>query len=109
MSKIIDLGTIVKEPLVFQNCPDGKTYNIPGGISTEFVLQIQKMQTDLNGLTEGESVDKLFDILVIILNLDKEKNVDKEYVKMHFDNIRLINAIVNSVMEHINEIANDPN
>lgn len=109
MSKIIDLGTIIKEPLVFKNCPDGKTYTIPGGISTDFVLQIQKLQGDLNGLTEGESVDKLFDILVIILNLDKEKNVDKEYVKMHFNDIRIINAIVNSVMEHINEIANDPN
>lgn len=110
MGKIIDLGTIVKEPLIFERCPDGETYEIPGGISTEFVLKVQKLQGDIqSGMSEEESMDKLFDILVMILNLDKSKRVDKTYAKKHFDNIKVINVIIDAVMKHINDISNDLN
>lgn len=110
MGKIIDLGTIVKEPLIFEGCPDGNTYEIPGGISTDFVLTVQKLQGDIqSGMSEEESIDKLFDILVMVLNLDKTKSVDKAYAKKHFDNIKIINVIIDSVMKHINDISNDLN
>lgn len=109
MGRIIDLGTMVKEPLTFNNCPDGKTYIIPGGISTEFVLSIQKIQGETKDLTEEESIDKLFDIVTMILSLDKSKEVNKNYVKKHFDNIRILNAITEELMRHIAEVTNDPN
>lgn len=110
MSNVVDLGVLVKEPLIFKNCPDGRDYTIPGEISTKFVIKLSHYQQEIQNLNDNEeAIKKMKQIVVDILNLDKEKNVDLNYINEHFDNIHVLKTIVEQMMLHIQKIANDPN
>ena len=43
----------------------------------------------------------MIDFVVDILNLDKEKNVDEEYVRKHFDDVNILSAIIDIIGRHI--------
>lgn len=109
MPEIIDLNTLVKEPLMIKGT-DGKTYKIPGGISTEVVLRLMAFQNAVKGLKKQEKIiDLMIDFVVDILNLDKEKNVDEEYVRKHFDDVNILSAIIDIIGRHIEKMTIDPN
>lgn len=108
MSKIIDLGVLVKDPLIIKTAK-GETFTIPGEISTKFVIKLTKYTQDIQALKdESEAIKKSQELVVDILNLDKTKNVDLAYVEENFD-MRMIRAIISGMMEHIAEITKDPN
>lgn len=110
MSKIIDLGLLVQEPLIFKGL-DKKTYKIPGEISTKLVIKLSKYAQDVAklGNNEEEALEKMKEMVIEILNLDITKNVDIQHINKYFDNIRVLKAIIQSTMEHIRNIAQDPN
>jgi len=109
MSKIIDLSTLVKEPLIFKDTK-GDTYTIPGEISTYFVIKLSKYAEDIKALKDNEKAfEKMQQIVTDILNLDKSKNITLEFVKERFDDVRFLKIIIQSMMEHVKEIASDPN
>jgi len=109
MSKIIDLGILVRDPLIFKD-KKGVEYIIPGEISTAFVMKMSYYQQKMTKIkTDMEAVDELQNLVIFILNLDKTKTVDAEYVKENFDDVRVLKLIVTSMMDHIKEIGQDPN
>ena len=58
---------------------------------------------------EEEAYEKIKELVVDILNLDKSKNVDIKYLDEHFDDVRVLKLIVECMMNHVKEIAQDPN
>lgn len=110
VSKIIDLGLLVQEPLIFKGL-DKKTYKIPGEISTKLVVKLSKYAQDVAklGNNEEEALEKMKEMVMEILNLDTSKNVDMDYMNQYFDDIRVLKAIIQATMEHIRNIAQDPN
>jgi len=109
MGKIIDLGILVKEPLIFR-LATGEEYIIPGEISTKFVVQLSKYGQQIQGLTEDDKAYEIMQKMVAdILSQDKSKTITLEFVKERFDDVRYLKAIVNGMMEHIKDIAADPN
>ena len=109
MGKIIDLGILVKEPLIFKDT-HGDTYTIPGEISTQFVIKLSKYAQDTKDIkNEEKAFEKIQEIVVDILNLDKSKNVSLDFVKERFDDVRFLKVIVNEMIKHVKEIADDPN
>lgn len=109
MSKIIDLGVLVKEPLVFKRTDEEK-YTIPGEISTQFVIRLSHYSQQIKEIKdEAEALEKMQALCVDILNLDKTKSVTLDYLKEHFDNIQMLKVIISETMKHVQGIANDPN
>lgn len=109
MSEIVDLNLMVQEPLKIKGT-DGETYTIPGGISTDFVVKLMAYHEDVKKLKKQEKIlDRMLMLVVDILNLDKSKNVDLEYVKQHFDDLNVLTAIISIIMKHVEKIALDPN
>jgi hypothetical protein len=109
MSKIIDLSLLVQEPLIFKD-KKGVVYTIPGEISTSFVTKMSYYQEKISAIkSEVEAFDELQSLAMFILNLDKTKIVDMEYIKENFDDVRVLKLIVTSMMDHIKEISKDPN
>lgn len=109
MSRIIDLNLLVKDPLIFRDTK-GEEYTIPGEISTKFVLKFSKFAQEVGKVkNEEDSLKKLQEIVVEILNLDKSKNITLEFVKERFDDIRYLQAILDNMAKHIREISEDPN
>jgi hypothetical protein len=49
------------------------------------------------------------ELVVDILNLDKTKNVNLDHVNKYFDDVRIMKIIIEKTMEHVKQIANDPN
>lgn len=108
-NKIIDLGLLVKEPLIFKDV-QGDLYTIPGNISTKLYIKLTKLCEDIKTIKgEEEGFTKLQEIVVEILSLDKSKTIDVEFVKDRFDDLRYLQVIVNEMMKHISEITTDPN
>lgn len=113
MSKYIDLGLFVREDLVF-GVPigDGKEerFNIPGGVSTGFVLKMSKYQQDIKEIDTNEiAILKMKEIVKDILNLDKTKDVDIDYIEKYLDDVKILSIIFEKTMEHIKDIAEDEN
>lgn len=109
MAKIIDLNVLQKEPLVF-NGLDGKDYTIPGNISTNFAIKLASYQEQVENIkSEEEAYQKIKELVVDIFNLDSSKNIDIAYLDEHFDDVRVLKLIVESMMNHVKEIAQDPN
>ena len=109
MSKIIDLNVLVKDPLIFKDV-QGDTYTIPGEISTRFVIKLSKYAQDIGRLkNEEKALEKMQQIVIDILSLDKSKNIDIALINERFDDIRILKLIIQSMMEHVREIAADPN
>lgn len=109
MSKIVDLGVFVKEPLVFKGT-DGQEYRIPGEISTEFVIRLSHYSQEIQNIKdEVEALEKMKLLVIDILNLDKSKNVTLDYLQQHFDNIQMLKVIISETMKHVQGIAQDPN
>ena len=109
MSKIIDLSILVKDPLIFKDTK-GDIYTIPGEISTKFVIKLSKYAQDIHVLKDEEKAfEKMQEIVVDILSLDKTKEITLDFVKERFDDIRFLKVIVQELMNHVKEVANDPN
>ena len=109
MGKIIDLSILEKEPLIFKGL-DGEKYTIPGNISTKFTIKLTHYQQQMQKIKKDEeALEKIKELVVDILNLDKSKNVDMEYLDKHFDDIRVLKLIIQKMIEHIQEITADPN
>ena len=109
MSKIIDLGILVKEPLIFKDTK-GDVYTIPGEISTQFVIKLSKYAQDIKDIKDEEKAfEKMQEIVTDILSLDKSKSITLNFVKERFDDVRFLKVIVNEMIKHVKEIADDPN
>lgn len=111
MANIIDLSIFGGiEPLEFKGL-DGELYTIPSTLSTQFVIRFSKYTDDIKKLKgNDEKAFKLMKELVVdILNLDKTKNVDLDHVNKYFDDVRIMKIIIEKTMEHVKQIANDPN
>lgn len=109
MSRIIDLSVLVKDPLVFKDTK-GELYTIPGEISTKFVIKLSKCAQDIQKLKDDETAfEKMQEIVADILSLDKTKSITVDFVKERFDDVRFLKVIVSEMMNHVKEIANDPN
>jgi len=107
-NKIIDLGLLVQEPLIFKDTT-GELYTIPGEVSTKLYIKLTKLCEDIKKITdEEEGFTKLQEIVTEILSLDKSKKIDIDYVKERFDDLRFLQVIVNEMMKHISEISNSP-
>lgn len=115
MAKIIDLGVIQQEPLVFQMPPKSEVdkFTIPGEVSTSFVMKLNKMYQDMNK-EDMDDVDKLKimkQIVIEILKQDKD-NADKVNVKFidkNLDDVRYLQAIIEGMTGHMSEIQSDEN
>lgn len=118
MSKYIDLSLFVKEDLTF-GVPIGKDengeiqiekFNIPGSISTGFVLKMSKYKQDMEKIkTDEVAIVKMKEIVRDILNLDKTKNIDTEYIEKYLDDVKILGLIFEETMKHIKEVAEDEN
>lgn len=118
MSKYIDLSLFVKEDLTF-GVPIGKNengeliiekFNIPGSISTGFVLKMSKYKQDMEKIkTDEVAIVKMKEIVRDILNLDKTKNIDTEYIEKYLDDVKILGLIFEETMKHIKEVAEDEN
>lgn len=109
MSKIIDLSIFEKESLIFAT-KTGDKFEIPGELSTRFVIKLSKLQEKLTKVKdEEESFELLQQIVVDILSLDQTKEIDLDYVKVNFDDVRVLKHIFGCMLRHIQEIASDPN
>lgn len=111
MANIIDLSVFGGvEPLEFKGL-DGELYSIPSTLSTQFVIQFSKYMDDIKKLKGND--EKAFNLMkklvVDILNLDRTRNVNIDYINKYFDDVRILKIIVEKTMEHIRLIANDPN
>ncbi|NLB11497.1 hypothetical protein GX831_03535, partial [bacterium] len=94
MSKIIDLGVLAKDPLIFRDAT-GEEYTIPGEISTKFVIKLSKYAEDIKSLKDEEkALEKMQQIVVDILSLDRNKEIDINFVKERFDDIRYLRATI---------------
>lgn len=118
MSNYIDLSLFTREDLIF-GVPIGKDesgemkiekFNIPGSISTGFVLKMSKYKQDMENINSDEvAIVKMKEIVRDILNLDKTKDVDVEYIERYLDNVKLLGLIFEKTMEHIQDVAEDEN
>lgn len=109
MSNIVDLSVLVKEPLKIKGL-DGEIYTIPGLISTNFVINLTHLEQKYKKMNSTEEqVEKIQELVVDILNLDKTKNVTIGHVKEHFNDLRVLTKIIELVMDHIRKVAEDPN
>ncbi len=109
MSKIIDLGLFVKEPLVFKGL-DGTEYSIPGQVSTKFVLKFSHFEQEAKKIaTPEDGIKKMQEMVADILSLDTSKKVTVKYVQDKFDDIRMLQAIIREFGNHLRKIASDPN
>ena len=109
MAKIIDLSVLIQEPLQFK-IPNGDEFTIPGEVNTDFVLRIYKQQQDLQNVKSFEEQLKgLQEIVLLILQQDKSKDIDLKYVQDNLSDIRYLKIIMEEMMKHINEIQKDPN
>jgi len=109
MAKIVDLGLLVREPLIFRDTK-GDEYTIPGEVDLGFVMQLYAYHEQISQMkSETEAIKKGQEIVVDILNLDKSKNITFEFVKDRFNDIRYIKAVIGEMMKFIQEIAQDPN
>jgi hypothetical protein len=109
MSKIIDLGLLVKEPLIFKDV-EGTKYTIPGQISTKFVLKFSYYEQESKKIKNAdEGIQKLEQMVADILNLDTSKEIDVQYVQDKFDDVRFLKAIVHGFGNHLYSINQDPN
>ncbi len=109
MSKIVDLSVLIKEPLIFKDIR-GDEYKIEGSISTEFVIKLTKYAEDIRKLrNEADALGKMKELVIDILNMDKTKKVDMDLINERFDDIRFLKIIIQEMMKHVQDIANDPN
>ncbi|TCT16405.1 hypothetical protein EDC18_102424 [Natranaerovirga pectinivora] len=109
MSKVIDLGVLVKESLEFV-VPNGDKFVIPGNISTIFTMKLSKYQQEIGELEDNEKAINTMKTMVLdILSLDKNQTVDMNYIDTNLDDLRFLKAIIESMMEHIRDISKDPN
>lgn len=109
MAKIIDLSVLQQEELIFK-LPNGEEFTIPGEVNTDFVLKMYKQQEELQKADGFEAQLKgLQSIVVTILQLDKSKTINLKYIQENLTDIRYLRVIMEKMMEHINEIQNDPN
>ena len=113
MSNYIDLSLFTREDLVFGVPKEGgeiEDFNIPGAISTGFVLKMSKYKQDMEKINSDEiAIVKMKEIVRDILNLDKTKDVDVEYIERYLDNVKLLGLIFEKTMEHIQDVAEDEN
>lgn len=109
MGKIVDLGLLVHEPLIFRDLT-GEEYVIPGSVDLEFVLKLTAYQEKIQGIKkESEAIQKAQELVVDILSLDKSKDITLDFVKERFNDVRYIKAIIENMMAFIGEIVADPN
>lgn len=109
MANIIDLNTIVKEDLEFKLL-DGKIIKVPGELSTKFVLELTALQEKAqkaNGFEDELNV--LIDMTTLVLSQDKKANITREYVQENLNDLKIMQLIITSAVEHIENIANDKN
>ncbi|MCG8484006.1 MAG: hypothetical protein MJA31_11900 [Clostridia bacterium] len=107
MSKYIDLGLLVKDPLIFKLGED--EYTIPGQISTKLVLKLSHYDEKIKDQSNDEIMLEMQKMVLEILSLDKSKTLTLEDIQDKFDDVRFLKAIVNGFQEHIEDITNDPN
>jgi hypothetical protein len=109
MSKIVDLGLLVREPLIFRDTT-GEEYTIPGEIDLEFIIKFTAYQEQIKKLEiETDAIKKTQEIVVDILSLDKSKTITLEFVRERFNDIRYLKAIIENTMAFIQEIASEKN
>lgn len=110
MAKIIDLSVLVQEPLIFKMPKCDDVFEIPGEISTDFTIKMFKYSQDMRSMENDiEALDKLKEMVLDILSLDESKKIDIEYINENLKDIRYLKLIVSKMMEHIRNIAEDPN
>lgn len=109
MSKIIDLGLLVRDPLIFKDMT-GEEYIIPGEVDLGFVIKLSAYQEQIKKLKNDiEALKKTQELVVDILSMDKSKNITIEIVREKFSDIRVLKAIIEHTINFVHEIASDPN
>jgi hypothetical protein len=111
MPKVIDLSAFIQEGLQFIDPYDKNIiYNIPGEISTKLYLKMLDYMQKINDIKdEKESLEFTQQIVTDILSLDKEKNIDINYVKQRFDNVLFLQIIIRETLKHIQSILQNEN
>lgn len=123
MAKIVDLSVLVKEPTIVK-ISEGEQFEIPGNVSTSFTMElmayyskVQNVEMDINKAENvDEIVDKseelmgmLKDLALKILQQDKSKDIDMDYIEEHLDNVDMLRGVIEIGMGHIEDIEKDPN
>lgn len=106
----IDLSLLVQDDLIIKDL-QGEEYKIPGLLTTEMYIKISSFYQQIQGF-EGndiEALDKMQEMVKEILMLDASKNITLDFVKVRFNDIRMLRMIVEGVMKHFANLAADPN
>lgn len=108
MSNIIDLSTVVSEPIVLKFSED-ETFTIPAEPSVELVYQIVDFEDKLSeAKTNKQQFDGFVKMVSLILKQDKEKKVTQDFVRknLHLTQMR---KIVEIYQKKVLENQNNPN
>jgi hypothetical protein len=105
MAKMIDLTGYKKEDIEIKSLND-TVYTIPGNFASEFFIKIYHTQTTIKKLKETD-FEKAFNVLknwtLELLSLDKSKTVTIETINTEFNDFRVLEKLLTSIMQFANE------
>lgn len=120
-----DLNTFLRKPLVVKGLnnidKDGKEvegdkFTIPGQITVKFTMKlseyVQKQDSIAKGetqTTDDEVINDTKNMVLEILNLDKQHKYTLKNVDENFDDLIVMQALIKAVINYVYEIDTDPN
>lgn len=125
METYCDLNTFLRKPLIFKGLNkvgkdgqaiEGKKFIIPGQIPVKFMIKLDdyiKEQDDISKgkikVTDEEMSKKLKDMVLEIINLDHKNKYTMKDVDENFDDLIVLNKIVEQFINYAYMIKSDPN
>ncbi|WP_337019946.1 hypothetical protein [Oceanobacillus massiliensis] len=109
MSIVNDLSLVVREPLVLKFSEEN-TFTIPVDPTLELTYKMVDFQDKAkNAETEKEQIDLLLDMVILILNQDESKDIDKEFLFKNKISMSQLQAVVQLYQDQILKNNNNPN
>ena len=125
MNTYVDLNSFLRKPLIIKglNKVDkdgkeikGKEFIIPAQMPTSFVLKYSAYIQEQNKITNGEVkqsdeefLNGLYEMVLEIINLDKQHKYTVKDVKENFDDLIILQKVVEVVGNYIYGIESNPN
>lgn len=120
-----DLNTFLRKPLVIKGLNkidkdgkeiEGKKFIIPGQIPIKFTIKlsgyVEKQDSISKGktqVTDDEVVNDTKNMVLDIINLDKEHKYNLKDIDENFDDLIVMQALIRAVINYVYEIESDPN
>lgn len=125
MESYCDLNTFLRKPLVIKGLNkidkdgkeiEGNKFIIPGQIPVKFTMQlseyVQKQDSISKGeitTTDDEVINDTRNLVLDILNLDKQHKYTLKDVDENFDDLIVMQALIKAVINYVYMIESDPN